>query len=323
MMTTTKKLFFREKSFWINVIAIALILAAWEFLFANQDNLDAISGAIARGTGVKLQLNAFSGMAVPKPSRIVNILAVTPRNKRGGLEFFLYHAESTLSAALLGFFVGNLVAILFALLFTYVKPLEKAFMPVFLVIRSIPLVAVTPLLLRLRYTLSDMAAVQDSAVLNALFGSGQVVKMLVVVLIVFFPTMVNVHEGLKSVTDQEMELMKSMNASGWQIFIHLRVYKALPMTFSALKIASASSVLAVTVAEWLGSDRGLGFIMSQGATASLDARHVWGSIVIIVAFALLFYAAVSGLEKLLLPWNESVVALKKAMNGAAMDTLEE
>jgi ABC-type nitrate/sulfonate/bicarbonate transport system, permease component len=224
-MMIARKLFFREKSFWINVVAITLILCAWEFLFANQDNLDAISGAIARGTGVKLQLNAFSGMAVPKPSRIANILATTPRNKRGGPEFFWYHAQSTLSAALLGFFVGNLVAILFALLFTYVKPLEKAFMPVFLVIRSIPLVAITPLLLRLRYTLSDMAAVQNSAVLNALFGSGQAVKMLVVVLIVFFPTMVNVHEGLKSVSVQEMELMKSMNASGWQIFLHLRVYK--------------------------------------------------------------------------------------------------
>ena len=320
---TAKKFFFREKSFWINVIAILLILCAWEFLFANQDNLDAISGAISRGTGIKLQLNAFSGMAVPKPSRIATILTITPKNKRGGPEYFWYHAQSTLSAALLGFFAGNLVAILFALLFTYVKPLEKAFMPVFLVIRSIPLVAITPLLLRLRYTLSDMAAVQDSAFLNALFGSGQVVKMLVVVLIVFFPTMVNVHEGLKSVSAQEMELMKSLNASGWQIFLHLRVFRALPMTFSAFKIASASSVLAVTVAEWLGSDRGLGFIMSQGATASLDARHVWGSIIIIVAFALLFYAAVSALEKLLLPWNESVMALKKAMNGAAIDTLEE
>jgi ABC-type nitrate/sulfonate/bicarbonate transport system permease component len=87
--------------------------------------------------------------------------------------------------------------------------------------------------------------------------------------------------------------MESLNASGAQVFARLRVFKAFPMTFSAFKISSASSVLAVTVAEWLGSDRGLGYIMSQGATASLDARHVWASIVIIVAFALLFYAAVS------------------------------
>lgn len=322
-MMTANKVFYREKAFWINAVAIILILASWEFLFANQDNLDVISKAISKVSGHKVELNAFSGMAVPKPSRIANILSVIPRNKRGGPAFFWYHARSTLSAAVLGFFVGNMVAIIIAVLFTYVKPLEKALMPVFLVIRSIPLVAITPLLLRIRYTLSDMAAIQDSAILNALFGSGQAVKMLVVVLIVFFPTMVNVHEGLKSVTVPEMELMKSLNASGAQIFLHLRVYRALPMTFSALKIASASSVLAVTVAEWLGSDRGLGYVMSQGATASLDARHVWGSIVVIVVFALLFYAAVSSLEKLLLPWNESVVALKKAMNGAAMDTLEE
>jgi len=321
-MASGGKPFYREKAFWINIIAIAALLVSWELLFANQDNLDAISKAVAKSTGVKLRLNAFSAMAVPKPSRIANILTTVPRNKRGGFGFFWYHAQSTLSAAMAGFFIGNAFAILIAVLFTYVKPIEKALMPVFLVIRSIPLVAITPLLLRIRYTLSDMAAVHDSAVLNALFGSGQAVKMLIVVLIVFFPTMVNVHEGLKSITTSEKELMKSLNASGAQVFIHLRAYKALPMTFAALKIASASSVLAVTVAEWLGSDRGLGYIMSQGATASLDARHVWASIVIIVAFALLFYAAVSFVEKLVLPWHESVIALKKAMNGAATDSLE-
>ena len=321
-MTMERKLFFREKSFWINVVAIIFILSAWEFLFSNQDNLDAISRAVGKATGLKVQLNAFSSMAVPKPSRIVNILSTTPRNKRGGLAFFWYHAESTLSAAVLGFAIGNAIAILIAVLFTYVKILEKMFMPLFLVIRSIPLVAITPLLLRIRYTLSDAAAANHSALLDALFGSGQAVKMLIVVLIVFFPTMVNVYEGLKSVTTPEMELMKSLNASGTKIFWSLRVFKALPMTFSALKIASASSVLAVTVAEWLGSDRGLGFIMSQGATASLDSRHVWASIIIIVAFALIFYAVVSAIEKLVMPWHESVIALKKAMNGAAMDTLE-
>ncbi len=323
MIKVKNRVFFREKSFWINVVAIVVILVSWEFLFANQDNLDSISGAVSRATGISLRLNAFSTMAVPKPSRIVNILSIIPRNKRGGFGFFWYHAQSTLSAALFGFLVGNAIAIFFAVLFTYLKPLEKALMPVFLVIRSIPLVAITPLLLRIRYTLSDMASVHDSALLNSLFGSGQAVKMLIVVLIVFFPTMVNVHEGLKSVTVSEMELMKSLNASGARVFISLRVYKALPMTFSALKIASASSVLAVTVAEWLGSDRGLGYVMSQGATASLDARHVWASIVMIVIFALVFYAAVSTVEKLVLPWHESVIALKKAMNGAAMDALEE
>ncbi len=191
----TRKLFYKETSFWINVIAIALILTTWENLFSNQDNLDAISAAVEKGTGVKIQLNAFSSMAVPRPSRIVNILSTMPRNKRGGPGFFWYHAQSTLQAAVLGFFVGNGFAILVAILFTYVKPLEKAVMPLFLVIRAIPMVAITPLLLRIRYTLSDMAAVQDNPLVTALFGSGQAVKMLVVVLIVFFPTLVNVHEG--------------------------------------------------------------------------------------------------------------------------------
>ena len=322
-MISTKRAFYGEKAFWINIAAILLILFSWELVFSNQDNLDAVSRTIEKATGRTIELNAFSAMAVPKPSRIMTILGTTPKNRRGGPAFFWYHAQATLSAALAGFFVGNAFAIAFAVLFTYVKPLEKALMPMFLVIRSIPLVAITPLLLRIRYTLSDMVAGSDNALLESVFGSGQAVKMLIVVLIVFFPTMVNVHEGLKSVSPSELELMKSLNASGTQVFTRLRVFRALPMTFTALKMTSASSVLAVPVAEWLGSDRGLGFVMSQGATASLDSRHVWASILIIVAFSMLFYAAASWAEKLVIPWHDSVIALKKAMNGAAMDALEE
>lgn len=196
-------------------------------------------------------------------------------------------------------------------------------MPVFLTLRSVPLVAITPLLLRIRYTLSDMQLVQDNTILYSLFGTGQAVKMLVVVIIVFFPTLINVFEGLKSITPSEIELMKSMNASGWKIFWKLRIYKALPLTFAALKIASTSSVLAVTVAEWLGSNQGLGFVMSQGASASLDSRHVWASIIIITIFGLVFYWVISLLEKVFIPWHESVVALKQAMKGLELDALTD
>ncbi len=318
-----KQKFYREKSFWINIIVIVVFLLAWELLFANQDNLDKISSFIKQITGWRPRLHALSAMAVPRPSKVVTIITTIPRNGRGGWEYFWYHAQSTLSAAFIGFFVGNFVAMVFAVLLVYIKPLERALMPIFLVIRSIPLAAITPLLLRIRYTLADMPAVQESPLLFGLFGTGQAVKMLIVVLIVFFPTMINVYEGLKKMTLSEVELMKSLNASGWQVFWKVRIFSAMPLTFAALKIASASSVLAVTVAEWLGSDRGLGFVMSQGSSASLDARHVWASIIIITVFGLLFYYAVSFLEKLLIPWHESVIALKQAMNGLELDALPE
>lgn len=318
-----KPKFYQERSFWINIIAIVLVLLAWELLFANQDNLDQISSFVKQVTGWRPRLNALSAMAVPRPSKIVTIITTVPKNGRGGWEYFWFHAQSTLSAALLGFIIGNAIAVLFAVLLVYIKPLERALMPIFLVIRSIPLAAITPLLLRIRYALTDLPAVQESPILFALFGTGQAIKMLIVVLIVFFPTMINVFEGLKKISLSEIELMKSLNASGWQVFWKVRVFSAMPLTFAALKIASASSVLAVTVAEWLGSDRGLGFVMSQGSTASLDARHVWASIIIITAFGLFFYYFVSFLEKILIPWHESVIALKQAMNGLELDALPD
>jgi NitT/TauT family transport system permease protein len=317
------KSIFKEKTIWINLLVIVVLLLSWELLFSNQDNLDNISSFVKDTTGWRPHLKALSVMAVPRPSKILGIIATTPPNGRGGWEFFWYHAKSTLSAAILGFFIGDLVAILFAILLAYVKPLERALMPIFLTMRSVPLVAITPLLLRIRFTLADMEVVQSNPILYSLFGTGQVVKMLVVIIIVFFPTMVNVFEGLKSITPSEIELMKSMNASGWQVFWKLRIFKAMPLTFAALKIASASSVLAVTVAEWLGTNQGLGFVMSQGAQASLDSRHVWASIIIVTIFGLIFYWVVSMLEKIFIPWHESVIALKQAMNGLELDALQD
>lgn len=318
-----KKTFFTEKSLWINIIFLLALFLSWEFLFANQPNLDIISDAVEEVTGWDPKLHALSAMSIPRPSRVVQIMTTIPRNGHGGWAYFWGHARSTLEAAFLGFFVGNGIAILLAVLLVYVKPLERALMPVFLVFRSIPLAAITPLLLRIRYALADLPAVQANPLLYSIFGSGQAIKMLIVVVIVFFPTMINVHAGLKKVSLSEIELMKSLNASEWEIFWKVRTFTAMPLTFAALKIASASSVLAVTMSEWLGSDNGLGFIMSQGSSASLDARHVWASIVIITAFGLAFYGLVSLLEKYLIPWHESVVALKQAMEGQKLDVLPE
>lgn len=323
MNTVSPAKFWEEKSFWINVIVLAVVLLSWEFLFANQSNMQAISDGIEGLTGWDPRLHALSPMAVPRPSKVVNILTDIPPNGRGGWAYFQVHALSTLQAAVFGFFIGNGVAVVLAVLFVYVRPLERTLMPPFLIMRSIPLAAITPLLLRIRFALADMPAVQDHPFLNAVFGTDIGIKMLIVVIIVFFPTMINTHAGLKSIAPSEIELMKSLNASEWDIFWKVRLFRAMPLTFAALKIASSTSVLAVTMAEWLGSDHGLGYLMSQGSSASLDSRHVWASILIITAVGLLFFYAVTLLEKVFIPWHETVLALKQAMSGQDLDTLPE
>lgn len=304
-----------SKAQWANLAVILIILLSWEFFFSNPANIDKVNQTIENLTGLESKLRGFSVTAVPRPSQIITSITITPKNGRGGPAFFWINTQSTLTASVWGFFLGNGMAILMATLFLYVRPLERAFMPFALAIRSIPLVAITPLLLRVRYSLADMPSVQANPLLMAIFGTDQFIKMFIVVLIVFFPTLVNVFQGFLSVDKPAMEYMHTLNASKWSIFWKLQAPAALPMTFAALKIGAGSAVLGVIVAEWLSSNSGLGFIMGQTTQANLKPADIWAAMFITTVLALAFFYAISWLEKLLIPWHQSVIALEQSMNG--------
>jgi NitT/TauT family transport system permease protein len=189
-------------------------------------------------------------------------------------------------------------------------------MPFSLALRSIPLVAITPLLLRIRFSIADLPVVKSSPILYPIFGTEQAIKMFIVCIVVFFPTLVNVYQGFKSVDTPALELMHSLNASPWFVFWNLRVPSALPLTFSALKIAASSSVGGVVIAEWLSSNKGLGYIMYAGSSsASLTTADMWVGMILSTVLAVVLFWLVSTIEKLAIPWHESVIALKEAMEG--------
>lgn len=303
------------KAGWINLAVVLFVLLSWEFFFSNPTNIAKVNDTIESLTGLESNLRGFSVTAVPRPSQILSSITVTPKNGRGGPLFFWGHTQSTLAASVWGFFLGNGMAILMAVLFLYARPLERAFMPFALAIRSIPLVAITPLLLRVRYSLADMPSVQANPFLMSIFGTDQFIKMFIVILIVFFPTLVNVFQGFLSVEKAAMEYMHTLNASKWSIFWKLQAPAALPMTFAALKIGAGSAVLGVIVAEWLSSNSGLGFIMGQTTQANLKPADIWAAMFITTILALAFFYAISWLERLLIPWHESVIALEQSMKG--------
>jgi NitT/TauT family transport system permease protein len=320
-MTTTNsqtQTRFPALSRWANWIApslvIAFVLLFWELLLSNPDNVSAINFAIQDATGWNLKFRGFSPTMMPRPSSIAKAFFITPNNGRGGMLFFAEHTQASIFAALLGFFLGNGLAILIATTFLYVKPLERAMMPIALALRSIPLVAITPLLLRIRFTLADMPTVKENPFLYALFGTENTIKMIVVVIIVFFPTLVNVARGLESVDLPALEFLRSLSASEWYIYWQVRVPTALPLAFAAFKIAASASVLGVVVSEWLSSNQGLGYIMYQGGTGT-GISEMWVAMIITTCLAVSLFWIVDVIEKIAIPWHQSVIALKQAMEG--------
>lgn len=183
-----------------------------------------------------------------------------------------------------GFVVGNGAAILLATAFVHSASLERALFPVAITVRTIPLVAITPLLV-------------------VWLGNGYAPKIAIAALISFFPTLVNMVRGLGALDQQALDLLHTLSASKWQVFTKVRVPSSLPYLFSSLKIGATSSVLGAVVAEWIGSDKGLGY-MVVASTFEFKVARLWATIAVCSALALVAFLLVVLAERLLVPWRD-------------------
>ena len=147
----------------------------------------------------------------------------------------LDNAVPTIVESLGGFLLGNVVAIGTAIAFVHSRPLERALYPVAVAVRTLPIVAIAPILV-------------------LMLGNGYAPKIAIAALITFFPTLVNMVEGLEAADAQAMELMHVLSASRTETFSYVRWPSSLPYLFSAMRIASTSSVLGALVVEWNGTN---------------------------------------------------------------------
>jgi NitT/TauT family transport system permease protein len=189
----------------------------------------------------------------------------------------------TLMEAVLGFLVGNVVAVLLAVWFVYSPIAEKAFYPIAVIVKSIPIIAIAPILV-------------------LLVGNGIAPKVIIAALICFFPTLVNMVQGLKSASPAMLDLMRVLSASGAEIFWKVRLPASLPFLFAALKIAATSSVVGAIVAEWIGSSYGLGALIID-ATYNFRSPLLYATVVIAAALAVALFFAVSIVEKKVVRWK--------------------
>jgi len=195
----------------------------------------------------------------------------------------LDNAIPTIVESLGGFALGNLVAIATAVAFVHNKALERALYPVAVAVRTLPIVAIAPIFV-------------------LMLGNGYAPKIAIAALITFFPTLVNMVEGLESADPQAMELMHVLSASKTEVFRYVRWPSSLPYLFSAMRIASTSSVLGALVAEWIGTNKGLGYLIVL-TTYDFRTALLYAAMVVTSAIALAFFFLVSVLEWLLVRWE--------------------
>ncbi len=197
----------------------------------------------------------------------------------------LANLAPTAIEAFAGFAIGNLLAILAATLFVHQRATEEAFFPLAVMFHTIPVMAYAPILV-------------------LLLGNGLSAKVAIAALICFFPTLVNMTRGLRAVSPQQLELMRILSASPTEVFFKLRIKSSLPYLFSALKIASATSVIGAIVGEWIGATTGIGALIIQ-ATYNFDSALLYATIVVGSLFSAAFFGVISWLERVFITWNVS------------------
>jgi NitT/TauT family transport system permease protein len=195
-----------------------------------------------------------------------------------------YHTSVTLVEILGGLALGLTAATLLGYLLAKFTLVERFLSPYIVASQSVPIVALAPLLI-------------------VWFGFGLLSKMLVCALTIFFPVLVNTIVGLRSVEENLMDLMRSLQASRWQVFKFLEVPAALPVLLGGLKVGVTLSVIGAVVGEFAQSDRGLGFLVNLSNRGLFDTPLMFVALFVLMTIALGLYGLVSAAEALLLGWK--------------------
>jgi NitT/TauT family transport system permease protein len=129
-------------------------------------------------------------------------------------------------------------------------------------------------------------------------------KVAVAFLIAFFPIVIDTIVGLRNIEPGMIQLARSMGAPPHRVFLKLRLPNALPMIFGGLKVASALAVVGALTGEFVGSDKGLGYILVQ-ASGNLNTALLFATLVVLSLVAMVFFYAVELVERILIPWHVS------------------
>jgi ABC-type nitrate/sulfonate/bicarbonate transport system permease component len=187
------------------------------------------------------------------------------------------HAGTTLTEILLGFLISVSLGIVLASGIVWSRAVERSVYPIIIASQTIPIFTLAPLLI-------------------IWVGTDIMSKVIVVVLFTFFPIVISLVTGLRSVDREMVDMFRTLGASPFQTFRKLMVPTALPNFFAGMKVAAVVSVIGAVIGEWVGASAGLGWLMKLSGPQFQTAR-VFAAIVVLSVLAMALFAAVVLLEK--------------------------
>jgi NitT/TauT family transport system permease protein len=232
------------------VVFLALFLVVWE-IYVRVFDVDAF--------------------ILPAPSRIANVIVKQFPN-------LVRHTWVTTYEIVLGFLIGNVAAIVVAIIIANSRLAERILYPIIVASQTIPKIAIAPLFL-------------------IWLGTGLEPKVVITAVICFFPTVVNTAQGLRAVDPNAVDLFRLVAASRSQIFLKLQFPNALPYVFAGLRISIALAVIGAIVAEWIGASQGLGYLIMYG-TQTLRTDLMFAALVFTASLGMLLYMVVVLIERL-------------------------
>jgi NitT/TauT family transport system permease protein len=198
----------------------------------------------------------------------------------------------TLTETLVGFAIALALGLGLGIVLGRVVWLEQALRPVIVASQVVPKVALIPLFI-------------------IWFGFGMTSKIIIVALLSFFPILLNVILGVRSVDTGHQDVMRSLNSTRWQTFRRLEYPSTLPYVLAGMEIGIVFAVVGAVVGEYLGGDQGLGYRIVTSLN-NLQAETLFAVILVLTLFGFLLYLAVVALKRLLIPWHDSTIDRTRA-----------
>ncbi len=215
---------------------------------------------------------------VPRPAQVWDKIV-------GDWSSLMYHSYVTLYETVIGFVLASVLGLATAVLIAYSRTMDKALYPIVLFAQVIPKVAIAPLLV-------------------VWFGNGLAPKIILAVLIAFFPVVISGVAGLRSTDPELIELSATMGASRWKTFRKIRFPNALPHLMAGEKVAVTLAVVGAVVGEFVGASEGLGYVLLL-ANGNLDSAMLFAALILMSLIGILLFAVVEMAEALLIPWHAS------------------
>jgi NitT/TauT family transport system permease protein len=234
-----------------------------------------LAGSIVLFWEAVIRLFKVPTFVLPAPTAIVTALVAHRRE-------LAIATQATALEVLFGFLMSALVGVAVALIIVRFERFGRALYPLVVLFQNVPKVALAPIFI-------------------LWFGYGLAPKILLIVVIAFFPVAIDMLAGLQSVEPSFVSLMRSVGASQSKIMLKVRIPHSLPHLIAGLKVAVTFSVIGAIVGEFAGATKGLGYLI-EFASTQLDTPQIFAALLVVSVLGLAFYYVVEYAERWLVPW---------------------